>query len=127
MIATSQQPFAPEDIEDRTYCFALRIVKLCLSIERIPGARRTIANQLLRLGTSVGANIEEARAASSRADFGSKMSISLREARETRYWIRLLMDAELIDRKLLEPLLQEATEIMKICGSITSKVRKRNA
>jgi len=105
MIATSQQPFAPEDIEDRTYCFALRIVKLCLSIERIPGARRTIANQLLRSGTSVGANIEEARAASSRADFGSKMSISLREARETRYWIRLLMDAELIDRKLLEPLL----------------------
>jgi four helix bundle protein len=75
-------------------------------------------------GTSVGANVEEARAACSRPDFANKIAIALKEARETRFWLRVLIDAECIDRALLEPLLGEATEIMKVLGAISTKVRR---
>jgi four helix bundle protein len=114
----------PLDIEDRTYRFAIRIVRLCRHLGETPGVNRTLGQQLLRSGTSVGANVEEARAAYSRAEFCSKMIIDLKEARETRFWLRLLMDAECIDRTLLEPLLSESTEIMKVIGAIASKARR---
>ena len=67
----------PLDIEDRTFRFALRIVRLCRCLDERPGVKRTLGNQLLRSGTSVGANVEEARAAYSRAEFVSKMGIAL--------------------------------------------------
>lgn len=81
--------------------------------------------QLVKSGTSIGANVEEARAAYSRADFASKMSIALKEARETRYWIRLIREAHLVEAPLLDPLLDEATQVMKILGAITAKVHPR--
>jgi four helix bundle protein len=114
----------PVDIEERTYKFALRVVRLCQSLCQMPGPPRTLGNQLLRAGTSVGANVEEARAAYSKAEFTCKMAISLKESRETRYWIRLLMDSQMIDSATGEPLLDEATQIMKILGAITSKARR---
>jgi four helix bundle protein len=114
----------PLDIEDRTYRFALRVIRLCKHLSAKPGVDRVMSNQLLRSGTSVGANVEEARAAYSRAEFISKMSIALKEAREARYWLRLLIGAELVEKSLLEPLLNEATEIMKVLGAITSKARR---
>lgn len=114
----------PLDIEDRTYRFALRVVRLCQHLDAKPGVKRTLGNQLLRSGTSIGANVEDARASHSRAEFVCKMGIALREARETRYWLRLLIDGGLIERTLLDPLLSEATEIMKVLGAITSKSRR---
>ena len=80
----------PRDIKERTFSFALEIVRLCRSLDSRPGSFRTLIQQLLRSGTSVGANVEEAQAGQSRADFISKYSIALKEARETLYWLRLL-------------------------------------
>src|SRR5262249_49263264 len=103
---------------------ALRVVRLCVHLDAAPGVKRTLGNQLLRSGTSIGANVEEAHAAHSRADFVSKMTVALKEARETRYWLRMLIDAELMDRTLLDPLPAEATEIRKVRGAIPSKSRR---
>jgi len=115
------QPF---EIEDRTYRFVIRIVRLCRRLGESSGVNRTLGNQLLRSGTSIGSNVEEARAAHSRADFANKMVVALKEARETRFWIRLLIDTDCMDRSLLEPLLSESTEIMKVIGAIASKARR---
>jgi four helix bundle protein len=73
------------DILERTFHFAVRIVKLCQVLDERPGVGRTLARQLLRSGTSIGANVEEAQAGQSRADFRSKYSIACKEARETHY------------------------------------------
>jgi four helix bundle protein len=77
------------DIESRTFDFALAIVTLCQALDAQPGVGRTLSRQLLRSGTSIGANVEEAQAGQSRADFISKNGIALKEARETHYWLRL--------------------------------------
>jgi four helix bundle protein len=79
---------------------------------------RTIARQLLRSGTSVGANLEEASAAQSKPDFLSKCSIAAKEARETRYWLRLLTASNHISQDQLAPLVAEAGEIVAILTTI---------
>jgi four helix bundle protein len=99
------------EIQERTFEFAIRIVKLCQYLDEKPGVKRILSNQLLRSGTSVGANIEEAQAGQSRADFLSKMSIASKEARETLYWLKLLEKAELISDDRLQALKQEADKI----------------
>ena len=66
------------------------------SLKSAPGVGRTLSGQLLRAGTSVGANLEEAQAGQSRADFISKNAIALKEARETHYWLRLLVASALL-------------------------------
>jgi four helix bundle protein len=74
----------PQEIGERAFAFAVRVVTLCQSLEGKSGISRTLANQLLRSGTSVGANLEESKGGQSRADYLSKVSIALKEARETR-------------------------------------------
>ena len=113
------------EIQERTFEFAIRIVKLCQYLDEKPGVKRTLSNQLLRSGTSVGANIEEAQAGQSRADFLSKMSIASKEARETLYWLKLLEKTELISGDQLQDLKQEADEIVRILTSIV-KATKQN-
>jgi len=113
------------EIQERTFEFAIRIVKLCQYLDEKPGVKRILSNQLLRSGTSVGANIEEAQAGQSRADFLSKMSIASKEARETLYWLKLLEKAELISCDRLQDLKQEADEIVRILTSIV-KATKQN-
>jgi len=81
-------------ITDRSFEFAVRVVKLCKYLEAQDRVSRTLANQLLRSGTSIGANVEEAQAGQSKADFIAKMSIARKEARETHYWLRLLKESE---------------------------------
>ncbi len=71
-----------KDIKERTFEFALRIIKLCQHLDKKPGVPRTLSYQLLKAGTSVGANVEEPQAGQSRPDFISKNSIALKEARE---------------------------------------------
>ena len=106
------------DIRERTFEFALRIIKLCNELNKRPGVCRDISRQLLKAGTSVGANAEEAQAAQSKPDFISKNSIALKEARETHYWLRLLSAAKVIPEARLVELRDEAEEIKRILGSI---------
>lgn len=114
----------PRDIKDRTFSFAVKIVRLCQRLEKQSDIYRTLGQQLLRSGTSVGANVEEAQAGQSRADFISKYAISLKEARETIYWLRLFQ--EIVSGKdiKIERLIQEGEEISKIIGSIIINTKK---
>lgn len=84
------------DIRQRAFNFALRIIKLCKQLEEEPGVARTLSWQLLRSGTSIGANLEEAQAGQSKLDFISKNAIALKEARETIYWLRLLAASHIV-------------------------------
>jgi four helix bundle protein len=115
----------PKDIKVRAFDFALRIVKLCQHLDKQSGVPRTLAYQLLKAGTSVGANIEEAQAGQSRPDFISKNSIALKEARECHYWLRLLIAAKIMPEKRLAELREEAEELMHILGSIVVRTKRR--
>jgi len=114
------------DIEERTFQFGVRIIKLCQFLERKSWVNTTPGKQLLRCGASIGSNVEEAQAAESRADFVSKNSLSLKEARETHYWLRLLAAAEVVPRSRLQPMLDESLELKLILGAIIISA-KRNA
>src|SRR5271165_7115062 len=89
----------PRDIVERTFEFAVRIIKLCGRMDERPGVSRIMMSQILRAGTSVPANVEEAQAAQSKADFISKMTIALKEARETHLRLRLLATADIFPAK----------------------------
>ena len=116
----------PRDIEKRTFDFGLGIVKLCQFLEGRSWVNSTLGKQLLRCGTSIGSNVEEAQAAESRADFISKNNISLKEARETHYRLRLLAAAEVVAQSRLQPILDEALELKRILGAIVVSA-KRNS
>jgi four helix bundle protein len=110
-----------KDLKERSFEFAKRIILLCQKLEQSPGVPRTISNQLLKSGTSVGANIEEAHGSQSKADFTSKMYISCKEARETNYWLRLLVETKMISEKQLADLLDESNQLIAILTSIVKK------
>ena len=112
------------EILERSYQFALRIIRLVSSLPKNEICK-VIGGQLLRSGTSVGANVEEAQAGYSKSDFANKMSIAQKEARESNYWLRLLMDTKQIREDLLKEIIDESEEISKILFSIvkTSKPR----
>ena len=107
-------------IQDRAFEFACRIVRLHRVLCRDRTARR-LADQLLDSGTSIGANLEEADAAQSKADFIYKCRISLKEARETLYWLRLIPATGIVAPKRMAPMLTEANEIVAIVTSIVKK------
>jgi len=113
----------PQEIGQRAFAFAVRVVKLCRAMEKKPGVSWTLANQLLRSGTSVGANLEESKGGQSRADYLSKVSIALKEARETHYWLRLLVASEVIAESQLEPMLDECNQITAILTTIVKKIK----
>ena len=102
-----------KQLQNRTKNFAVRIIK---SFARLPKdeAARIIGRQFLRSGTSVAANYRAACRARSTADFISKISVVAEETDETLFWFELLIEAELVQMKLLEPLLQECEELLKI-------------
>ena len=112
----------PEDIKARTFRFALQIIAL---VEKLPNtiSAKTIGKQLIRSGTSIGANVEEATAAHSKSDFIYRMNISLREARETLFWLRLLEASSILPSAHLASTLKEADEITRILGAIVSSAR----
>ena len=113
----------PNVIKDKSYLFAIQIVRLYKFM--IDQNEFIISKQVVRSGTSIGANIEEALAAHSRRDFISKMTISSKEARETNYWLRLLRDSKLLVSVDLNALIKESEEIIKIITSIV-KTSKSN-
>ena len=113
------------DITDRTFDFATRIVKLCKSLNSLSADNRSISNQLLRAGTSVGANVEEAQSGQSKADFAAKIYIACKEARETNYWLRLLVSAQIVEKQKLDSLIRESKELIAILTTITKKALPR--
>ena len=111
------------DLCDRTFSFALAIVGLCRKLSPEAGVPRTIGGQLIRSGTSIGANVEEGQAAQSRADFASKYSIACKEIRETHYWLRLLAESQIVPENQVSGLLVECNELIAILTTIVKKVR----
>jgi len=109
-------------IQIKSYDFAVRIVKLYkhLSQEK---KEFVLSKQLLRSGTSIGANIEEAIGGQSRKDFFAKLTIAYKEARESHYWIRLLKDTDFLSNKESKSLITDIEEILKIIGSIQKTIR----
>jgi four helix bundle protein len=112
----------PEDIKNRTFRFALTIISLVESLPNTISAK-TIGKQLIRSGTSIGANVEEATAAHSKNDFIYRMNVALREARETLYWLRLLDASGMVEKHILTEIVQEADEVTRIIGAIVSSAR----
>ena len=111
-------------IQDRAFEFSIRIVKLHQYLMKSGETSRILSNQILRSGTSIGANLEEAKGGQSKADFLSKCSIALKEARETHYWLRLLAACELVPTEKLIPMTQEANELVAILTTIVKKGRQ---
>jgi len=114
----------PNIIKDKAYQFALKIIGFYL--ELIKAKEFVLSKQLLRSGTSIGANVVEATAAQSRKDFISKMAIASKEARETHYWLRLLRDGKLCENVDPAYLLEDSEEIIKMLTSIVKTAQKNN-
>jgi four helix bundle protein len=110
-------------IQSKSYQFALAVMSLYKVL--IKDREYIISRQLLKSATSIGANIEEALAAQSRRDFISKMNIALKEARETRYWLKLLRDSHFFDIDLVL-YLEQIEEIIKILASIVKSSKENN-
>jgi four helix bundle protein len=108
----------PYDIQDRTFLFARRIVDFCKPAMPPGAVARELARQLLHAGTSVGANLEEADAGQTKPDFRAKLSISRKEAREARYWLRLMAHADPRLQSDSAPLIDEARQIIQILTTI---------
>lgn len=114
-----------QGIQDRSFDFAVRIVNLS---NHLPDTKagRVLGNQVLRSGTSIGANVEEAEAAYSRETFCYKMNIALSEARETHYWLRVLKHSKVIKPERLNAIIDETEELKKILGAIVSTTRGKS-
>jgi four helix bundle protein len=114
------------DIRERAFVFGCRVARLALSLAPRPGVRGLV-DQLLRSGTSVGANLEEAKAASTKREFLRGVEISLREAREAWYWLRIYKELQLGDSDTVLELVNEADSIVRILTSIVISTKRRMA
>jgi len=112
------------DLRERTTDFALRIVNMYSSLPKSTVAQ-TLGKQVLRSGTSVGAQFRESQRAKSDADFINKLESVLQEADETAYWLELLVRAEIVPAAKLDSLRKEIDEIIAILVTIVTKVKKR--
>ena len=113
-----------DDLRGRTKTFALRIIALYDSLPR-SGSAHVLGHQVLRSGTSVGANFREAHRARSNAEFVSKVGDSLKELEETSYWLELLTESGAVKATKLAPLLDETSQLTAILTSIVKQVRAR--
>jgi four helix bundle protein len=120
MIVTEIQ----NDLRERTTEFALRIIRMYTKLPKTTEAQ-TLGKQVLRSGTSVGAQFRESQRAKSDADFINKLEGCLQEADETAYWLELLVRAEIVSAEKLAPLRKEIDEIIAILVTIVTKVKKR--
>jgi len=113
-------------VQQKSFAFAIRIVKV---YKHLISEKKefVLSKQLLRSGTSIGANIEESIGGQSEKDFLSKISISYKEARETMYWLKLLQATEYLSEQEATSLLNDAEEICKILGKIQITLKNRNS
>ena len=110
------------DLEERTLTFAKKIIELCRALPKNT-VNFELIKQLVRAGSSIGANYREANGAASKKDFNNKIRISLKEAKETHYWLQLVIEANDEFQKKTEPLLGESLELIKIFSAISQKAR----
>lgn len=113
-----------QDIRDRTFRFGCDVARLALEFSPRPGVR-CLADQLLSSGTSIGANLEEAKAASSKRDFVRYAQISLRESREAVYWLRICAVLQIGPAEELRRLQDEAEQVSRILGAIVVNTKRR--
>jgi len=111
-------------VKEKSYAFAVRIVKLYkyLCDEK---KEFTLSKQLLRSGTSIGANLEEAIGGHTDKDFMAKMSISYKECRETHFWLRLLNDTDYLTKIEFVSIIKDCDELLKLLGSIIKTMKER--
>ena len=109
-------------VQTKSYAFAVRIVRL---YQHLSSNKKefVLSKQILRSGTSIGANVEEALGGQSRADFLAKLSIAYKEARETSYWLRLLKDTGYLTETEFDSIHADAEEVCRIIGSIQKTTR----
>lgn len=113
-------------VQIKSYQFALRVVNLYKYLISEKKKEYVLSKQILRSGTSIGANVEEAIGGQSKSDFIAKLQIALKESRETHYWLRILIDSNYLDRKSGQSILNDCEELIKLITSIlkTSKSKK---
>lgn len=109
-------------VQEKSYAFAVRIVRL---YQHLTAEKKefVLSKQVLRSGTSIGANVEEAIGGQSRADFISKLAISYKEARETSYWLRLLKDTDYLTETEFVSIYADAEELCRIIGAIQKSAK----
>jgi len=110
-------------VQEKSFRFAVRIVNLCryLQTER---KEYVLSKQLLRSGTSIGANIAESQQAQSRADFTSKLNIALKEAYETNYWLRLMSETQYLNTQEFESIIADCKELEKLLIAIVKTTKE---
>jgi len=125
-VESAEQPSKSHDLGERTFAFARRVVRL---FRALPHGEPfyTIGRQLLRSGTSIGANQREAFRGRSRAEFVAKLGDSLREAEESLYWLDLLVAEELVPATKLDPLREECREIIAMLVASLNSAKRRKS
>ena len=111
-------------LEQKSFQFAIRIVNLCKHL-RNAKEEYTLSRQLLRSGTSIGANVAEAQQAQSKADFISKLSIALKETTETKYWVRLLAATGYLSEQEYQSIFPDCVEIEKMLTSSVKTAKEK--
>lgn len=112
-------------ISDKSFDFAVRVVNLCRLLQQ-ERHEYVLSKQLLRSGTSIGANVAEAQQPQSDADFIAKLSISLKETTETKYWLRLLAATGYLSEKESESILSDCIELEKILTAIIKTMKAKS-
>ena len=110
-------------IQEKSFDFAVRIVKLCRFL-RDEKKEFVLSKQLLRCGTSIGANVAESQQAQSKADFINKLNVALKEAYETNYWLRLLFATEYLNQKEFESIITDCSETEKLLIAIIKATKE---
>lgn len=110
-------------VKNKSFQFAVRIVKLYQFLVKDKN-EYILSKQLLRSGTSIGANIEEADSGQTKKDFIAKLSISLKEAKETHYWLRLLVECDYLEQKMYQSFVDDCEELIMLLTSIIKTARQ---
>lgn len=113
-------------VQQKSFAFAIRVVNAYKYLTE-QKKEFVLSKQLLRSGTSIGANVEEATGGQSKKDYIAKISISYKEARETKYWLNLLTATNYLDEKLSKSLLDDVEELCKILSSILLTTKQNNS
>ena len=111
-------------IQSKSYAFSLRIIKLYQYLIK-EKQEFVLAKQILRCGTSIGANVEESIGGQSEKDFLAKLFIAYKEARETKYWINLLVDSNILEAEIASSLQEDCEELLKIIGKTISTMKSK--
>ncbi|MDA9072141.1 four helix bundle protein [bacterium] len=114
----------PNPAKDKSFEFALKVIEVCRDLQENK-REYILSKQLMRTGTSIGANVEEGMGSFSDKDFHYKFSIAYKEARESHYWVKLLIGSGLIKKEIGEELLEKVEELMRIIGSILKTMRNK--